>query len=368
MHTAKGYSALTSFGFVALAAVADVLIFMLPTATVNPVATHWRSVAGTSAVILFIGAAITILGGLSSFKTEMRKAYRLLAFGLLSFSALFVQLIIWSMFDLWDSAWATSGASVAPLMLAIAVIYIAARKFSRALDIRSPLQAVWLGVTIALVAGVGMGVLGHYVISYDISGADIYVGICAAGAAFLTLATILMYKVYRAISSHYHKAMQWMVISLASFAITGWHESITTLWYNNGSMYTDYGYYLIPWVITGLTLLVTGYEFRKLTVFSQSGASAGKATDRDYIDSIVAVANLASRPEKVDDILDDLRFVTSSLGAGQSIGASSRQHLLQTYTKLEKYLLEKDPVRTFSQEEILSHVTPAFRELVNKKP
>ncbi len=333
----------------------------------NDTAAHWRAAASTAPVFLLTGAAIIFMTGLKSFKAG-RAAYRLLAVGMLVFSVLLIQVAIWGLFDMWDTAWATSGSGLLPLALTAALIYVAARKFAKVLQIKSILNNAWFVVAITAVAGIAMGIFAHYFVKYHIDGTDLYIGTCSWGATYMTCASILMFKVAGAIGISYREAMRWLAISLSAFSISSWHEAINTLWFNNGSTYTDYGYYLIPWTVTGLVMLYASYRFRQMTIVSHSDAASSIAvTDDDYFDSITAIAGLASRPEAVDVILDDLREMTATLHPEENLSVSQRQRLMQIYRRLEKYLQEEDPLRSVSHEELLNRVTPPFRGLLEQE-
>jgi hypothetical protein len=333
---------------------------------VNAFAVHTRAVASTVPIFLLLGAAVVFMSSLRTFKAGLRSAYRMFAIGMLIFGILLAQISIWGLFNLWDSTWATSGSALVPLALTITFLYIAARKFSRLLQIKSILNNIWAVTGLTVIVGTAMGIFAHYFIKYDISGSDIYVGVCAWGAVFLTCATILIYKVYHVIGASYQLAMRWLTVGLGVFAAACWHEAITTLWYNNGSRYTDYGFYLIPWSITGLVMLYAAYQFHKITAFESTATATEAITDRDYIDSVVAVARLASRPEAIDPLLDDLRIVTVSMKPQQSLANDDLERLMFTFQRLESYLSNEDPLRTVSHDEIMSHVTPAFRAMLER--
>jgi hypothetical protein len=65
------------------------------------------------------------------------------------------------------------------------------------------------------------------------------------------------------------------------------------------------------------------------------------------------VASQASNPSQIDSILDTLREVTSSLGAGERTLTPVQQELLKrVYTDIEQYLVEKEPLRRLTAEEV----------------
>lgn len=369
METTKRQSPVLPLSIILITTLFVTATFMVPVVeeAVNPIATHWRTAAGMASMVLFIGASITFLRGLKSFKSELRVAYRLIAYGIMAFSLALIQLVIWGMLDLWESEWAASGSGLLPYVITAALIYVGARKFAQLLNIKSVLNSFWTVFGATLGIAVAMYFAAQAWVTYDLEGTDVYITVGALCSSYLLAAALLAYKIFRSIGAYYQNSMRWLFIGLAALCIAAWHETINTFWFNNGDGYTDYGFYLIPWVLTGLVLVFASYQFRKLPELGQTEAGVkAETTDRDYVDSILAVADLVSKPQEVDDILDELRLVTSGLRPGQTLSSSDKQRLIKTYRQLESYLAQKDPLRTFTKDEVLSHVTPAFRGLVEK--
>ncbi len=367
METVKPYSPVLSWIIILLAAVSVGIVFAIPVVETadNPTATHWRTAAGTASMVLFVGAAITFLRGLKVFKTDLRTAYRLMAYGIMAFSAALIQLVIWGMGDLWESAWAASGSGLLPYLVTAGLIYIGARKFAKLLNIKSLLRSFWLVFAVTLLVAVGMYFAAVEWVTYDLEGTDIYIAVGAWCSSYLLVSAILAYKIYKSIGMYYQNAMRWLFIGLAALSAAAWHETINTFWFNNGDAYTDFGWYLIPWVLTGLVLVAASYQFRRLPELASGKAgSKDEASDQDYITSILAVSQLASRPQEVEVIMDGLRSVTVDLEPGKKLTVSDKQQLVKTYRQLEAYLTNKDPLRTFSKEEILGRVSPTFRSVV----
>ena len=148
------------------------------------------------------------------------------------------------------------------------------------------------------------------------------------------------------------------------------HEGINTFWFNNGDTYTDYGYYLIPFVVAGILMVRASFAFKMLPaapiVVNDNGIHQEAATVTDYADSIAALAALVSRPEDIGDMVDDIRFATVSIRSDSSLSSQDKDRLLKIYHQLETYLTKKDPVRTFTKQQVLERVTPPFRLIVEK--
>jgi len=181
MESPRKQTPVLPLSIILAALVITILTFLLTVVSkaVNPLATHWRTAAGTATMVLYVGAATTFLSGLKSFKTELKVAYRLIAYGILAFSAALIQLVIWGMFDLWDSAWATSGSGLVPYLLTGGLIYLGARKFARLLGVHSILTSFWFTFVITLLTGIALGIAAHYLVQYHIDGTDLYIGVAS---------------------------------------------------------------------------------------------------------------------------------------------------------------------------------------------
>jgi len=70
------------------------------------------------------------------------------------------------------------------------------------------------------------------------------------------------------------------------------------------------------------------------------------------LDMVTGVASLVSNPADIDAILDDVRSVTSRLQPGEVPSLEDDSVLLGVYLRLEEYLTTRDPVRTFTKEEL----------------
>lgn len=359
--------------------------FLLPVAhtATNAFATHWRAAVATLIFVLYIGSATSFLSGLKSFTRNLRVAYRLIALGILAFGVVWIQLVVWGLLDMWDSAWATSGSGLVPFIFTCAFIYFGARKFANVVGVKSVVCSFWLVTVMTLVVGVLTYLAAIHFVQYSLEGVEIYITVCAICSSYLFFAGLAIFKIYKSIGAYYKSAMGWLAVGTLGLSAAAAHEAINTFWFNNGDAYTDYGYYLIPWIFVGFLLLRASYAFRLLPIQSeQVQAAPAKPSDKqqapvelpagdlsssDYIDSILNIVTLVARPTEVDPILDDMRVITSNLTPGQELSASDREKLIGTYNKVEKYLLEKDPMQTFTTADIRSHCTAAFRTLINKR-
>ena len=86
--------------------------------------------------------------------------------------------------------------------------------------------------------------------------------------------------------------------------------------------------------------------------------------DRKLIDRITYLASLASEGHLVDDMLDALRKITARWDNTAPLDGADRKNLATLETKLKDFLVNKDPLRSFTGEELEDRIR--LREI--KKP
>jgi hypothetical protein len=72
--------------------------------------------------------------------------------------------------------------------------------------------------------------------------------------------------------------------------------------------------------------------------------------DHNLVDSIVYLASLAAQPSAIDPALDTLRIVTTRWTPGAPLAEADRAALYQVVADLKDYLVNHDPLRSFTYE------------------
>lgn len=67
------------------------------------------------------------------------------------------------------------------------------------------------------------------------------------------------------------------------------------------------------------------------------------------VDVVTYLASLVSQPDKIDSMLDTLRFITSAKRQGQPLLDEEKQSLQDLASQLQQYLIQKEPLRAFTQ-------------------
>lgn len=327
----------------------------------DPAATHWRMAFTVLLTVLISSSAVWFLVSLRQFTARLRKAYILLGIGLILFSVAMLQLAIIAVLDQWQGAWATGGGALLVFVAGAFFMYLGMRQFARLQEVKGVLTSFWAVTGISLLVAGASAFAASYMVRYELDGVVLYEAAVGWTAAYLACSALLARRIAKAIGPHYGQAIRWQTMALVAFTLGAVHEGISTWFLTTGDWYEDYGVYLWVFIATGVLFLRASYEFRLLTARGEvSEATTANTTDRDYFESLVAVANLASSPRAIDPMMDDMRFITSSLPKDGVLSGSQKSQLVTVYRKLEDYLMRQDPLRTYTQDEVREHVKPGF--------
>jgi hypothetical protein len=320
-------------------------------------------------VTLISGGAILFLKGVREFKSGLRAAYRWFAVGLILFGASLLQWPIVALTGKYGDFWASSGAVIIPFAFATAFMYIGMRRFARLLGVSTILLSIPFSVGAVSASAVLSGVLAHFVALNNGPGIDTetYTATVAWSTGYGFLAWLLILKIWRVIGAEYRKPMRWLLWALGALVVSGSHEYVTSYFLSENDWYVYWGASLWPFIIAGFLFLRAGYAF--IAGYGESAQTSGAAEgdkSRGYIDGIILVANLASRPPDIDAALDGLRKVTSRLAPGAGLSEEQYAQLVAVYLNLEHYLTTLDPLRNFTKEQLRTRITPAFRARVER--
>lgn len=362
-----------TLGFIIIGSIAlTALSFLIPVADTvrNAFQAHLRTAIALLAMLLFTGAALWFLVGVRRFAPSLRVAYAQLGVGLVMFSFALLQLPIFGLFDLWETAWAKSGGVVVIFVGAAMLIYLGMRRFMRLLEVRSWVASFWKVTLLFLIIAVTTYIAAPSLIQYaNNEGVDIYLAVAAVAVGYIIAATWLTHRIQQVIGAAYRTATSRLLLALSALSVAGAHEYVTTYFMNNGTPYNDYGFYLLPFVLAAFCMLVAAHSFSadRLSRTATAKAPDNEAVpDNEYIDSILTVAELASRPQDIEPIVDELRQVTAHVGPGNALASEDKQRLLAAYQRLEEfYTSGQDPLRTYTHQELRDMISSRFARLLD---
>lgn len=92
---------------------------------------------------------------------------------------------------------------------------------------------------------------------------------------------------------------------------------------------------------------------------------AEKTTTRaaNILDAIFYLAGLASNPADIDPLLDTVRRITATELDGQ-VSTTDTNTLINVYLQIEAYLGTREPIRTFTSEELRSRLSPEVQQQI----
>ena len=325
------------------------------------------SAAGVApAVAIAFSSSITqilavwyFLIGLRTFKRGLKVAYYWLAAGIFFFSLSQIVPSLSVFTDILSSnSTVASIGLIAPYALSSLFIYMAMHKFTRLLDVRTPFGNVFVGLAVASVVTGLFWVMLAYTQQLDwifilIFASAVWCGVLGLVAAWVAL------RVERAIGPLYKRLMLWVSIAIGSLALTALHEVIVKVYFPD-SDYVLNQYSLLPFLLTGVLFLWAG-----LTVKQAAVDTLQLPPDATYIDVVVGIAGLVSKPDEIDEVLDNVRMVTSKVGQNKDLSAEDTKNLVAAYVAIEDYLLTREPLHTFSKEGLRGNLPDGFVQALN---
>jgi hypothetical protein len=309
-----------------------------------------------SSCITQLLAAWFFLSSFKTFKRELRPAYFWLAAGVFLFST--VQLVpSLSVFTdiLANSTSLTDGVIVSAYALSALCIFIGIRVFARRLGVKSLLTNLWFALGISLLAALIICVAPHPAGSYETGRLTFYMifGATAWCGAFGLITMLAVLRIRRAIGPIYKGAMLWAAAAFGALALTALHETIVKIYFIN-SGYVANQYSLLPFLVTGVLMLWAGIAFK------QTGRETlALPANASYVDVVVSLAQLVSKPAEIDTELDKVRLITSKHSADQ-LTPDEKTTLRGVYLNLEQYLTAKEPLHTFTKDRLRSNLPQDF--------
>ena len=368
-------SKVIAWGIIFLALLCSVMVIVALPSTVassNDDVMHLRSAGALFVTLSSFGGSVFFLGGIKKFKTELKVAYTLLAIGFMLFGIALLQLPIAGFFDLWDTWWANSGLIILPFGVATLLLYIGMRQFARLLHIKSLLTSYLVVIGTAVVATAIGYLTGHYFARYrNIAGTDLYIATVAWSTTFIVYAALLAWHVKTRIGLSYQPAMRGLFTALTTLSIGGLHELVINYFVDNSSWYVSHGTSFIPFMVGGVTVVIAAYSFSLLGASSVPVIAVRQAPDSNAPDSyaadVASMATLVSWTNPSDPELSDVRSAITQAASGQPLQSESTEGLLNTYRKIEHYLVNDDPLRRFDKEELRSALKPELRAALEKQ-
>ncbi len=320
------------------------------------------------AAVLYLGGSWLSIKGLGGFTKELKRAYILMCLGFSLFGLSQVELPVLIALDKIQSFWRESGIIALPFVGALVCIYAGSRFFARLFNLKDFSTAIWFEVIGALVLMGGFALLPHAApttteLAYDASASATVWNFFTAA-----LCTVYMLRVRRIASVMYTNAVAWLSLTFGVIAFTGGSYLIAITFLGDGHTEIISTLSLVPLALAAVLLLRSAYAFNLAGV---SADTAEKSVARTFfgkpralqlqqtttsIDIVTFTANMASDARSIDTLLDGVREITSTLKQSQVLSDIEQQKLMDIYLQIEQYLVEKEPVRSFTKDVLRQHI------------
>lgn len=345
---------------VAIAVLMGILaFFILPSPIEDPdraLGGHIAMGAAVTISLLQLGALWYFLASLKTFKRDLRKAYYWLSAGLLIFSLIQLQLPF-TFIILSVGLWLAYIFVLAPFLLGPLVMYVGVRKFARLLKVHSIWARAWVAIGVAIVGAILPAIMAFAVFGGIDSQIVITQGLVTWGGGFALVGGILAFKIRSALSPAYGAAMKRLGVAMIVLAFSCLHEVVArgilgAL--DASAWYAQLNLSVWPFLVSAALMLWAALAFRSVT---KQYASLDK--NASELDTVIHTAELASIPAEIDVTMDKVRVLTASRSSGE-FTAADKKVLLEVYLQLEDYLVNKEPLRTFSREDLRGALPAEF--------
>lgn len=303
------------------------------------------------AILIFqIGATWYFVASLPSFKPVLRRAYKELSLGILCLGLAQVQLPILTYINGWSSWYARGGIVLLPYVATTVAMYLGVRTFARIMQVRSAWMQWWLAM-LASFGGIGvtLAIFGRYEHSVASFAYDSLIGWSVAGGLITAWITL---RVRASLSPTFKPAMNWLLASFIATIIAGLHQLWLQHFTSETWWYRDDGFSVWLLLVASMAFLRTGLEFWQLT--------RGLVSNTNFVEVVVYTAQLASRPQDIDPILDRLRLLTAGLRPGAALTDDTRRQLIEIYLELENYLVNQERLRNFTRHSLRLGLPDSF--------
>lgn len=346
------------------AALAGVLaFFFLPNPTTDPdraLGGHIAMGASVAISLLQLAALWYFIASLKTFKLDLRKAYYWLSAGLLIFSLGQLQLPF--TFIIQNAGiWLAYILILSPFLFGPLVMYLGVRRFARLLKVHSFWARIWVALGVALMGSAIPTVMLLIVFGVVESQIAITLGLVTWGGGFALAGGILAFKIQNSLSPAYHLAIKRLGVAMIALAFSCLHEVIArgTLGALDASAwYAQLNLSVWPFLVTALLMLWAALSFRAVT--KQYSSLAENSSE---LDVVIHTAELVSIPTEIDDTMDKVRLLTASHSSGEFTEADKKA-LADVYLELENYLINKEPLRKFSRDDLRSRLSANFIKLL----
>lgn len=357
-----------AWAVIALSLIAGAACFLAPvpsSPTYSAFSFYLFLIMTVMTAVLFSGASVIFLSSLNGFTKSLQRGYLLLCIGFILLGLAFIQLPLLVYGGSVEELFKGGTYSAILFLVAFTFIILGIRKFAKLFGVRGLTTQVWYYFIPPLLLAFIYAVLPHAPTQTNELKFDINNGFLVFNAWVDAMVVTLLFKIKRAAGVQYAEAFAWMVISFTVMLVAVVGDLILLLPVGDKQWFLIGAAPIIPLYIAGNLMVRAAYSFSKITANNQS-KNLTATTARNFfgktlsqsaedkvssVDIVVYAANLVSQPQQIDNLLETVRSITSNSNA-QALSDDDQSNLQQTYLAIEDYLVNKEPVRTFTKESL----------------
>lgn len=325
-----------------------------------------------TATLLFGSAAVFYLRGLRYFRTNLRIAYSMLSVGIAMLGIAIAQLPFINLFNL--TFWVDSGLMLLPYLVAVCLIFGGVRQFARSLRLKSKWFTFWLAGSAAIIAGLGAAILPHAPSILAEAERMGSVWLTMVIAVFFAFAARGILLIKRSVGVSYAHGLAWLFVAMVAASVSAAHYVGVLILSPGSGSYYDWSIAILPFNVAGWLFMKAGSAFNAINetvpaehyplplrkFFGLSETVDDKEEIVSSINIIVYTMGMASDPAKADALVDDMRVITSRIDSEETLTPQDQTTLLRVYRRLEDYLVNDEPLRSFSRQQIRQNIERHF--------
>jgi hypothetical protein len=347
-------AALWMFLFGSLLATAGVFAFY-PAPSAETLSTKKSILMMAPAIILMLGAIWYFLSSLRTFKPGLRSAYILLSVGILLLPLPTVLLVLALSFpDVFlPQIEAIRHIIIISFIAAAIMMYLGIALFARLLSVKHLLVK---SIFVMAVAAASALIAVKFLDEATTAPAKYGLQSLAASTVITFGACLFAVRIKKTLGAIYTPAINWLIAAFVVVAFDYAANVALSLWPEKFLNYLDYSDW--PLILSGITFLMAGYFFWR------SGHIARPSDTATYLDSVNYAAQMVSDPEAIDPILDRVRVITARQRNNKDLKPTEKNELVEVYLKVEDYLINDDPLRNVSKDNLRSALSYDFQEVL----
>ncbi len=320
-------------------------------------------------VMAHITAAIVLILAIKGFRDRLRTPYLLICASILMVAMGTIQSVLLWILHAENTAYYRLGGLYIFYITVPYLAYFGLRTLAVQLLTKSVLLKAWLPISITLV----FGILATLIPTprTDLPEYRIDIEVFMNSSAFLLIiVTALVFKARRQASIIYKSAFRWLGFVYGSIALVTTSNMIAVIYLPHEHWYWMYGVSYSVYNFTAIAVMVAALRFTRIAYAADTLIKKNRSTHSlSSIDIVMALAQLASNPKSIDEILDELRRLTVSLAtSGSGVVLTKEQQIItaRVYTRLENFLINKEPVRKFDRKELRQMIDIRFKDAVQE--